>query len=227
MCAVYLKVLLAATLAAPLATFAQSVTPTTPTQPIYSTPTTEAPAKSTLFKVGTGLTHGFEFGGFSGLSIPVVLGVEHHLTPAVSMYGNLFGGLNIVDRTAYYNRPLLREIGADAGVRYYYNQEKRKQKGRATGPFVGNYLALHSSSSLFSYRTQNSYNVRNYFGYDYSTLNLLWGMQRRIGGHGLIDVYAGGGVSNPFRFSDQDRFSQYKRRPTPNLEIGVKLSLVP
>ncbi|TGD78442.1 hypothetical protein [Hymenobacter wooponensis] len=222
----YLKVLLAAATTTPAVALAQSTPSGTPVEASALAQTPESPAKSTLFKIGTGLSQGFEFGGYSGLSVPIVLGVEHHLASAVSLYGNLFGGLNIIRRQDY-DRPLLREIGADAGVRYYYNQEKRKQKGRDTGPFVGNYLALHSSSSLFSYRRQNSYNVRNYFSYDYSTLNLVWGMQRRIGGHGLIDAYAGAGISNPFRFSDQDRISQYKRRPTPNLELGVKISLVP
>jgi hypothetical protein len=225
----YLKLVLAVAAGIPTAAFAQSGPPSTAPEIANASASqiVEEPPKSTLFKIGTGLTRGFEFGGFSGLSVPVVLGVEHHLTPTVSMYGNLFGGLNIIDRSAYHNRPLLREIGADAGIRYYYNQEKRKQKGRATGPFVGNYLALHSSSSLYSYHTQNSYSPRTYLGYDYSTLNVLWGMQRRIGGHGLIDAYVGGGVANPYRSRYEDGMFRTERRASLNLELGVKLSLVP
>jgi hypothetical protein len=226
MCAsAYQKLMLAAAVLAPASLLAQSTATPTPTE--AAIPEVAAPTKSTLFKLGTGLTRGFQLGGYTGFSIPVVLGVEHHFSPAVSIYGDVYAGLNVLQRRSYgYSRPLVRETGADLGVRYYYNQEKRKLKGRATGPFVGNYLALHSGSSFYPYYRQNSYIRPTYIAYDYSTLNLLWGMQRRIGGHGLLDAYAGAGVANRYSFRSGD-FSDYRRRLGLNIEAGIKISLVP
>ncbi|SNC77302.1 hypothetical protein SAMN06265337_3885 [Hymenobacter gelipurpurascens] len=227
MCTSYFKVILALVATTPIIARAQSPSHP-PTEAIAPAAPEPAPTKNTLFKLGTGLTRGagLGFGDFRGVSVPVVLGVEHHLSPAVSIYGNLSTGLHLTRRRYYsYNAPLLIDPGSDAGVRYYYNQEKRKSKGRATGPFVGNYLALHSSSAFYTYQRQSS-TERLHIGYGYSSLNLIWGMQRRIGRHGLFDGYAGAGVSNQYTMGPGN-FPDYKRRPNLNLEGVVKISLVP
>lgn len=221
----YLRVALAVVVGAPASALAQ----TTPAPLLAPTETpaskTDIP-QSTLFKLGTGLTRGFEWGGYSGLSVPVVLGVERHLTPAVSVYGNLFGGLNIGRRNDF-DRALLRTIGADAGVRYYYNQEKRREKGRATGPFVGNYFALQTTTSFYSNHPQNSFTERYHYQYDNTSLSLLWGAQRRVGKHGLFDAYVGAGLENPLMSSYRNGYPEYKRQLGINAEIGLKISLIP
>jgi hypothetical protein len=220
--AAYLKLALALSGCAPASLLAQTSTPAAAIAPAAPQPET---SRQTLFKLGTGLTRGFELGGYSGLSVPVVLGVEHHFTPAIAVYGNLFGGLNI-GRRSDYDRSLLRTIGADAGVRYYYNQEKRKAAGRATGPFVGNYFALQTTSSFYSNHPQNSYNGRYRYQYDNTSLSLLWGAQRRLGKHGLLDAYVGAGLENPMMTSYRNGYPENKRQLGINAELGLKISLV-
>ncbi|QJX47014.1 DUF3575 domain-containing protein [Hymenobacter taeanensis] len=221
----YLVLALSLGASAPASVLAQT-TPALPITPTQTPPSKVEITKSTLFKLGTGLTRGFEWGGYSGLAVPVVLGVEHHLTPAISLYGNLFGGLNI-GRRSDYNQSLLRTIGADAGVRYYYNQEKRKEKGRATGPFVGNYFALQTTSSFYSNHPQNSLNEAYRYQYDNTSLSLLWGAQRRVGKHGLFDAYVGAGLENPQFISYRNGYPEYKRQLGIKAAIGVKISLIP
>ncbi|SNC77303.1 hypothetical protein SAMN06265337_3886 [Hymenobacter gelipurpurascens] len=221
----YLKLALALAVGAPAAVLAQTTTPAPAAAVQLPTPAPEITQK-TLFKAGTGITRGFELGGYSGLSVPLVLGVERHLTPAVSVYSNAFGGLNI-GRRSDFDRSFLRSFGADAGVRYYYNQQKRKEKGRATGPFVGNYFALQTTSSFYSNHPQNSYNEAYRYQYDNSSLSLLWGAQRRIGKHGLLDAYVGAGIENPMMSSYRNGYPEYKRQLGINAEIGIKISLIP
>lgn len=220
MCTSYLKVVLALVASVPLIARAQSSSPPPP-EAVVLAATESVPTKNTLFKLGTGLTRGINSGSYSGLTVPIVLGVEHHVTPAIALYGNLFGAVSI-GRRSDADRYLLREIGAEAGARYYYNQEKRRLKGHATGPFAGNYVALHTDASVYSKRYQYPSREVYRYTYDYSSVNLLWGMQRRIGSHGLFDLYAGVGVANHYNrryFSDNPL--------GPNIVSGVKISLVP
>lgn len=167
--------------------------------------------QGTLVKLGTGIVPpAFELGGYRGLSAPLVLSVEHHLSPAISVYANGFSGFN-VGRQRYFDgsrESLIEHYGFDAGVRYYYNQEKRRQKGRATGPFVGNYLALQTSSV---------YNANYYHKYRYSGITALWGMQRRIGKYGWFDAYAGLGIGREPTYYG----GSYGILP----ELGIKFSL--
>jgi len=203
----------------------------TPVEPIPS----DGPAETTetsrpiLFKLGTGLIRGAEFGGYTGLTVPIAIGAEYVAKPGWNIYGNGITSINAGGRQNSFDRykyVYLRTLAADFGVRRYYNQEKRRQKGRATGPFTGNYVALQSSSIWY-----NSLYLNKGMEYDYSNLVALWGLQRRLGGHGLVDAYAGGGINNNkqvYRELNNNAYSyKYKRFPPMlDLELGVKLSLV-
>jgi hypothetical protein len=186
----------------------------------------------TLLRLGTGVTRGFEIGGYPGLKLPLVLGAEHHLTPAVSIYGNAFASLETGRRNRFADgRRLSRlgDYGFDIGVKYYYNQEKRRQKGRATGPFVGNYFSIQSNTT---------FNPDTYQPYRYSTFTVQWGMQRRLGKHGWFEAYAGAGISRVPGYSYTSVYYTtypngnpvYTRQRQPVIlgiapEIGVKFSL--
>ncbi|GGG45267.1 hypothetical protein GCM10011378_21880 [Hymenobacter glacieicola] len=175
-----------------------------------------------LLKLGTGVTRGFSVGGYSGPSVPLVLGAEHHLSPAVSVYGNAFSGFNLgrpSRRSDGSRASVLGDFGFDAGLRYYYGQEKRQRQGRVAGSFVGNYVALQSTS-LF-----NSYLVG--LPYRYSTLTLLWGMQRRIGKYGLFDAYVGAGLARERLYYYAGGFNPASSRTRTSFapEIGIKFSL--
>ncbi|UOQ69747.1 hypothetical protein [Hymenobacter volaticus] len=192
---------------------------------------TEAPSTKSLdklqLKLGTGLTRHFNMGGTAGLTVPVVLGAEHLLGTSWSAYlngeaGFYFGGNKLRDADGNH-RPLgLNSTGFDAGIRRYYNQEKRHQQGRATGVFVGNYLALHSSSK-WENNAFNSTRLR----YQSTTLTVLWGLQRRLGGHGLLDAYVGPGFANERRERHTPNGFVPRRHPFTFVpQAGVKLSLV-
>ncbi|OUJ74681.1 hypothetical protein BXP70_07910 [Hymenobacter crusticola] len=109
----------------------------------------EAPAakRSVMLKLGTGPTRGFLIGS-GGLIVPAVPGVEYQFSRSWSLYASGFSGIYLFgdERDIFRpDRPIgLNSLGYDAGVRHYYNQRKRRQHGRATGPFVGNYLALQT-----------------------------------------------------------------------------------
>lgn len=179
------------------------------------------PAGGTLLKVGTGYTRGLS-GDYWGLSVPVVLGVERHLTPHLSLYANGFSGFKVGKRRQYANNTresIISDYGFDLGVKYYYNQEKRRQKGRATGPFVGNYLSLQSTSVF----TANNFRTH----YDYSTLTVQWGMQRRLGKYGWFDAYVGAGLGREPGYTYYDYTGPIQRSPQFGIatELGIKFSL--
>jgi hypothetical protein len=171
----------------------------------------------TLITLGTGIvTPGFEFNGFGGLSLPLILSAEHHLSPAVSLYANGFSGFRMHNGLfEQYQRFGVGYYGFDAGIRYYYNQEKRRQKGRPTGPFIGNYVALQTSSVFRP--------AINYSNYRYSGLTAVWGMQRRIGKYGWLNTYIGAGIgrSGQYYYTPEFEDSRYGLL----LELGAKISL--
>lgn len=206
-------------LLAPQLTAAQT-TPDSVATPA-ATPGAARPGAGTLLKLGTGFTRGLS-GGYRGLAVPLVLGAEHHLTPALSLYGNAFSGFKIGERPRYGSatrQSIIGEYGFDVGIKYYYNQEKRRQKGRATGPFVGNYLALQSTSA---------FSTNEYKPYQYSTLTLLWGMQRRIGKYGWFDAYVGAGLGREPGYTYYDYYAGPIKSASQfgiAAELGIKFSL--
>lgn len=219
---------LGAALAAPCGAWAQAV-PTTSLTPIDSAAgRPPAGQRSTLLKLGTGLTRGFAWSGYGWLSLPVVVGAERALAPGWSVYANGFTGVQVfpLARRSWpsYRSSLLVDPGFDAGIRWYYNQAKRQAKGKRTGPLIGNYLALHTITQFWS-----SFARPTDYGYDYSAALLMWGLQRRLGGHGLLDAYVGAGVNNPgiYYYDYQTGMGSRRRKVGLELELGVRLSLVP
>jgi hypothetical protein len=189
---------------------------------------TLASARRTLLKVGTGLTRGFDWSGSTGLALPVVLGIEHTLATNWSVYGNAFTGIQVVRPENYssYITSAFRRLGLDAGVRYYYHQAKRVAKGRAAGPFIGNYVALHVPTTTIWVLQSSTDAVR--LGYKQTAIMGVWGMQRCLGAHGLLDAFAGAGISNPrVRTAKMPYITlQSPRKLEFDAEIGVRLSLI-
>jgi hypothetical protein len=171
-----------------------------------------------MLKLGTGPTRGFLLGS-GGVIVPLVPGLEYQFSRSWSVYASGFSGIYLFgdERNSFRpDRPIgLNSIGFDAGVRHYYNQQKRQRLGRATGPFVGNYLALQTVGCWWYKRYYKA------FDYEYSSVTVLWGMQRRLGRHGLLDAYAGAGLWNANILADANHRSFW---PIP--ELGIKLSLV-
>ncbi|WP_019946459.1 hypothetical protein [Hymenobacter aerophilus] len=222
----------AALLLAGPAVFAQQA-PTAPATATPGNPTAaaaEAPTRpGPLFKLGTGLSDGSGYGSFLGLSLPLVLGVEQQLAPGWTATLNGSSLWNIGERrnSSSTDREGLKleQLGLDAGIRRYYNQEKRRTKGRRTGPYEGPYVALQLNNY---FRRDLPYNFsQRAFEYDYSSLTARWGVQRRLGGRGLLDAYLGAGVANSriYRFNPAASRYDQSRVLDLGLELGVKISL--
>ncbi|OUJ73730.1 hypothetical protein BXP70_12165 [Hymenobacter crusticola] len=179
-----------------------------------------------LLKGSTGFARGFTIGAPAGLALPLILGAELQLAPHWTVYTDGFSGMLLKvnrqeehDITKYIN---LYNVGADFGIRHYYNQSKRQRRGLATGAFVGNYLALQSTSSWWNPR-----NAGRHLRYDFTTVAVLWGLQRRFGNHGLVEAYAGLGLSNDIRARYTDTGYELQRRfATVKPEAGIKLGFV-
>lgn len=214
----FCSLLLTTSISGPLAAQAQTAEQPNPTV-AAETPAAAAFQPTTLFKLGTGLTRGLTIGGYMGTALPVVAGVERQVAPAWSLYGNVSSGWRVGGRAAAPDSRmggvLVTELGVDLGVRRYYHQDKRRAAGRATGPFVGNYVAVQGVSSFTP-----AYAPRLY--HEVTALSGQWGLQRRLGGHGLLDAYAGAGLETRHLSMLQNRRMQLGL----HLEAGIKLSLV-
>jgi hypothetical protein len=173
-----------------LPSLGQTVPPEAPTR----SSVTEASHYRTLFKLGLSVHRGLETRDLRGLYAPLTIGVEHQLSSRFSAYANLMASFEALTlRKSFESRPLLNRGGAELGGRYYYNQTKRMQRGRAAGPYVGNYLALQVSTDLVApYLKTNDVRM----SYDFSGLTAFWGMQRRLGRLLVYDLNAGLGVFN-------------------------------
>ena len=142
----------------------------------------------TLVKLNTGLNRQTSYGGYSGLTLPLILGAEQQLNTKFSAYGEASSSLNFSRRDFRFDnrRIAIGGAAAEVGGRYYYNQAKRARLNRAHGPFVGNYLALAGGAQLDRF-------VAGYRFAD-ASVEARWGMQRRIGQWGFFDGSAGMGV---------------------------------
>jgi len=105
-------------------------------------------------------------------------------------------------------------------LRYYYNLNKRTRQGKPTN-FSGNYFGLEQSNSYNHYNYNGLYPFLfsdRFSGNGFSTsLNLVYGIQRKIGKVGYIDASAGIGIRH-------NEFGQYKETilwPTAKIAIGL------
>ncbi|OUJ73269.1 hypothetical protein [Hymenobacter crusticola] len=171
--------------------------------------------KALLVKLTTGFTRPCPT-AYSVGTVPLVVGLEYALPTGWSVYANGLSGFLVS-----VGQPNLVQLGVggfEAGVRHYYNQPRRQQRGRRTGAGIGNYWALQTASL---WQEGNGYQA----AYEYTAGTAQWGLQRRLGGHGLVDVNLGLGVYNPERTSGfRSEIRTRKLEVLP--EVGLKLGLV-
>ena len=163
--------------------------PAPPAGPIL---TADAPPQKLLLKVGLNAGRSLRWGGYYGLAarLPVSVGAEYALSPKFTLYGQVDADFRLSSQNAYYgDRNLVIPTGAlGVGARYYYNQAGRERHNRAHGLFVGNYLAVEAHTEV---RQNYGSDLRNNFS---QGLNLVWGMQRRLGRNFLFDFNTGIGL---------------------------------
>lgn len=97
--------------------------------------------------------------------------------------------------TGYYFRDLRSywtfNVRTQLAARYYYNLERRIRQGRGAGNFSGNYIALALGTGFGRYSDTPFHRFVQEGGFVHVDGALLYGMQRRIGQHGFIDINAG------------------------------------
>ena len=184
--------------------FAQTAPPTSAPAPGSAVP---AEAGDRLqWRVGLNAARIFRHGNYYGLGarVPLSAGIEYALNRRFTLYGQAEADLALFrnDPGRNLKSPLVPTGALSIGARYYYNQEGRAQHNRAHGSFVGNYLAAELHSEMLRYPefvVTNPY--PDFEGYYVQrtqyvpTLDLLWGMQRRLGRSFLFDLNAGVGLS--------------------------------
>ena len=199
-------------LGGPALSFAQS----TPVLPEASAPAAEVPSEKMLLKVGLNAGRALRYGGYYGLSVclPLSVGAEYALSPKFTVYGQLDADFRLGRRNEYFvNQGFVIPAGAlGLGARYYYNQAGRARHERAHGLFVGNYLALEAHTELRQRYAQRADVAPG--------LNLLWGMQRRLGRNFLFDFNTGVGLG-PRR---SDSYLGYSS-PGGNLNVTTQFNL--
>ncbi len=174
------------------ASFGQTI-PASPVPPASpDAPTSlaaEAPGKW-LLKVGLNAGRAFRYSGYQGVAVrlPVSVGAEYALSSRFTLYGQLDSDFRLGRQNTYYgDQNFAIPAGAlGVGVRYYYNQAGRARHNRAHGPFVGNYLAVEAHTEV-----RQRYRLRDEIA---PGLNLVWGLQRRLGRNFLFDFNAGVGA---------------------------------
>ncbi|MGA0559441.1 hypothetical protein ACO2Q8_22475 [Larkinella sp. VNQ87] len=131
---------------------------------------------------------------------------------------------------------------AKIGTRYYYSMAKNIRKGRSANNFSGNYAGLQVSKVIVNqtnrriYDTKTGQTVRtdriNGIGtYDFPVVFPHWGMQRRMGRLGFVDVNAGPEITVPHKydsapiFNDGSHFFEKYYKPTVALRVNAVIGL--
>ncbi|MBJ6107883.1 hypothetical protein JAO73_02590 [Hymenobacter sp. BT523] len=193
----------------------------------------EAPAddaaRPVLVKVGLNVARSFRWGGYNGIPfrVPVTVGVEYRLHSKFTLYGQLDADFATSRYGGYADQrtPLLPTGALSLGGRYYYNQAGRARSNRAHGAFVGNYLAAEAHTEMWHHFESPGLAIpagdielrRSYV----PTLNLLWGMQRRLGRRFLFDGSAGIGVGATRSDLNFGGFSSGPVNLSGQLNLGV------
>ncbi|GAA4016466.1 hypothetical protein GCM10022408_32430 [Hymenobacter fastidiosus] len=132
----------------------------------------------------------------------MAVGAEYVLSSRFTLYGQLEADFALARQDTYFQErnPLIPTGALGIGGRYYYNQAGRAQHNRAHGNFIGNYLAVEVHTERQRYfRYQGGSPLSPYSPFSLHrrytpTLNVLWGMQRRLGRSFLFDCNAGVGL---------------------------------
>ena len=171
--------------------------------------------EKSMFKVGISRLN-IGWGGRSGVSFALehIIAFEKKIGVPFSIMGQ-YRTRNSVN----YNSS--KEMGLDVGVRYYYALPARIKKGKSANNFSANYFSLQSDNTL---SWGERVTTLNPIQFEYSntsvySLSLLYGLQRRLGKYGYIDVNVG-------YQRRLDNMSQYVRPINrggvdANLSIGV------
>ncbi|MBF9236178.1 hypothetical protein I2I05_02105 [Hymenobacter sp. BT683] len=178
-------------------------------QPALTVAPADAPARKVLLKVGLNAGRAFRTGGAFGLNsrLPVTVGAEYLLNSKFTIFGQADTDFNFFEREPYpgLRNPLVSSGAIGVGVRYYGNQ--------VHNPFEGYYLGAEIHTEL---RRAYGLNTRAN-----PTLNLICGMQRRLGSNFLFDLNAGVGIGANQQKSGYNGYNPSPLTVTTQLNLGI------
>jgi hypothetical protein len=153
--------------------------------------------------------------GYYGVGLNNSLEYERKVTPSFSFTAGLSNDFNL-QRGIYSETParvFLRQSALNFSVRYYYSQKKDIRSGLS-----GNNL----SSNYFELKVEDAVSFRRYPGGKINEMSfspnlvLAYGLQRRFGRYGYLDLAAG------VRFPLEDMRSE---RPWLYTKVGLGVAL--
>jgi hypothetical protein len=158
--------------------------------------TNQLEEEQTLFKIGLTRIHV----GEQYFSISNTFAVEQKVVPAISAIVEL-------DFSFVKDSPFISSYYStdyNLGLRYYYSLNKRIARGQSANNFSANYFSF-MVKDVYSHLRYDHFNYSNKTAY----IALQWGIQRKIGKHGFVDVN--------LELSNQDRRINFDS----NITIGL------
>jgi hypothetical protein len=130
-------------------------------------------------------------------------------------------------------------IGGTEKIKYYYNLNRRVQKGKNINGFTGNYFSIHLSAQYgYGYKISYDYYPDNYYyrksytiynDYDFVYgFGIGYGLQRRIGNIGFFEpsISIISSSCNDFKFNMDDFINSMYLNIAGNINIGFSIESV-
>lgn len=193
-----------------------------------------ATAPRLLVKAGLAPSRILPQSGYYGFQwrVSPSLGLEYRLSPWFSLAGQVEADITPQRPDLYgveRRRPLVPSGAVGLMLRYYYNQAGRIRHQRAQGPFVGNYLALGTTTHAEHYYlafynpVSPSYSDVRSRAELTTSANIYWGLQRRVGHHFLYDFNVGTGLATRYYPNSP---LVYRSGNLLNFELNLRLYFV-
>lgn len=137
--------------------------------------------EKSMFKVGISE---LGYGGYYGLFLEHAFAYERKINVPFSVLAQYRNGMSGWQSN---------HLGLDLAVRYYYSLPRRIRQGKSANNLSANYFSVQNSNQWFgnsSYVNGRRVDSKTHFNNGFS---VLYGLQRRLGKYGYIDVNAGCG----------------------------------
>ena len=143
---------------------------------------------------------------------------EHKICKSITTESSLIG--NFIELSNWEHL----YFGVSQDVRYYYNQGRRERLGKRVNGFSGNYFSFgvfFNNSIIYTHNRVESIPPFYYPPCSFG-LNVLHGMQRRIGNIGYIDLFLGLQAYKPYHAEFYDN-SNIKFKPSLGIRAGFAI----
>jgi len=118
----------------------------------------------------------YRFPGF------VVDRIRDYFNVSLSLEKKIFPSFSVILNNKYGEDQFSKIFSSDLGIRYYYSMNKRMKNSSGANNFHGNYF-----SYVFENIIEYKFGENDYF-FNQPSFNFSWGIQRRIGKIGVVDV---------------------------------------